>query len=138
MPTAHVFNVGSVYFEKPANSTDETRYFATNTPGIVPPTERLERYTYPGVNGQAIKKLGAGPAGGKVAGWVEGSTLEDLKTGKDAVDALCKAQTPGTLSFYDGAFTYSNGIITAVHWGEFWGYAGRVCLNYDLEWETSG
>jgi hypothetical protein len=130
--------IGGVTFVRPANNTGNTNYFATGTPGVTPPTERLQRFTYPGVNGQAVKKLGAGPDTGGVIGFVDASSLANLETGRAAVNALCKAQTPGTATFYNASISVSNVIVTGVKWGAFWGYGGRVCADFELSWEATG
>lgn len=138
MPTAHFANFGSVYFVRPAPTTANSQYQCTGTPGITPPNERLMRKTYPGVNGQAIKKLGAGANSGKITGFIDASSAVSLASAKTTLDALAKGQTAGTASFYDGAITVSNAIVSALAYGDFWGYAGRCCLNFELTWEATG
>jgi hypothetical protein len=138
MAADSMFTLGGVTLVRPVNNTGNTNYFALQTPGITPATERLQRFLYPGVDGQALKKLGATPQSGRIQGFVDASSLANLQTGRAALDALCKGQTPGTATFYNGNITINNVIVNAVTWGEFWGYAGRVCANFELAWESTG
>jgi len=137
MPT-HIASIGGVTFLRPVNNTGNTNYFATDVTGLTPPTERLQRITYPGVDGQAVKKLGAGPHAGTLVGFIDAASLAHLETGRAAVAALAKAQTAGALSFYDASFAITSGIVTGVTFGRAWGYSGRYCLDFELAFESVG
>lgn len=130
--------IGGVNFVRPANTTSTSVYQCTGTPGILPPTERIQGYTYPGINGQALKKLGAGSSSGKITGFIDAATTTDLASAKTALDALAKAQTSGNITFYDSAITVSNAIVREISYGNFWGYGGRSCLDFELGWESTG
>jgi len=132
------FAIGSVSIVRPAPGTGDSVYSCTEIDGPHPAVERLQRLTYSGVNGQAVKKLGKGAQSGTVKGFIDASSAANLGTAKATLDGLCSGQTAGTASFFDAAFTVSNVIVTDVKPGAYWGYGARVCLNFELTWESTG
>jgi hypothetical protein len=133
-----MFNVGGVSVLRAVPMTSGTQYSCTELGAPVPATERLQELTYPGVNGVAIKKLGAGAQSGTLKGFIDSDSTANLATAKTTLDALCKGQTAGTLGFLNGGITVSNGIIASVTYGDFWGYNGRSCLDFEMTWKATG
>jgi hypothetical protein len=135
--TPHVVALGSLYIARPVPGTANSLYQAVGVPETSDPTERLQRYVFSGINGQAVKKLGTGPARGTVHGFVDGSSAANLQSAKDALAGLKANPSSLTISFLDGTKTYT-GIVTDVKFGEIWGYNGRCCQNFMVDWESVG
>jgi hypothetical protein len=138
MPTSYLWNFGSINVVRPTNTAGNSQYQCTELGAPIPATERLQELTYPGVNGVAIKKLGAGAQAGSLKGFIDADTSVNLASAKTALDALCKGQTAGTIGFFSGALTVSNGIVATVTYGNYWGYGGRVCLDFEITWKATG
>lgn len=125
-------------FERPTNGTASTAFFVTSLPGLKPPNERLQRLTFPAINGQAAKKMGADAWVAEQRGWVEGSSFASLVGAINTLAALSKAQTAGTLLLLDGAKSLTEVIMTKLNFPRVWGYGGRYCADYEITWEQLG
>ena len=135
---ATIVGFDSLTFTGPVNSSDATAYYGYSVQ-CSGGEERLSRWTFPGVDGQSVKKGGANPEVVTLTGHIEGSSLANMITGKNAVDAKKIDQTAATLNLWGGADYISTCIITQVSWGSvFTATTGRYCIPFSITWESTG
>jgi len=135
---ATIASFDSLTFVTPVNAATATAYYALRVT-ISGGQERLARWTFPGVDGQSVKKGGAAPEVVTLTGFIDGTSLANAATGKSAVDAKKKDQTAATLNLFASAISISNCIMTKADWGDiFPGATGHYCIPFTITWESTG
>lgn len=118
---AYIANFGAVTWTRPSNGTAATAYFALGVRDWTAAGERMTGWMFPGMDGEYRKKFGQELEACTLVGWVEASTMANLKTGMDAMDAEADG-APHTLNLYNTGspdaptFTFSSSVCEGIAW----------------------